>query len=164
MKYLVFPRNFINEIPYPRILGFLEENNISEETIKDTIIFDTGFIGSVPEFIFSILGVDPFSKDAQKIKDEGLIRLISAAKHLKDTYQIPLPSFSGSEVDVDIFNKVSEIEESPKPTQKAIDISHGEGGYFAVEVGKDPDMVFLYGVLKQILVRHFYIISSSKNV
>lgn len=161
MKYLVFPRNFINEIPYPKVLGLLEENGITEETIQDTIIFDTGFIGSVPEFIFSILGIDPFSEDAQKVKDEGLIRLISAAKHLEHTYQIPLPSFAGPDSSLGIFNDVGTIERSPKPTQKATDISQDEEGYFAIEVAKNPDTVFLYGVLKQILVRHFYIVNSS---
>ena len=154
-KYLVFPRPYTHKIDLNILNEYLNRNDVNIG--NDLIFIDTGFAGTIPEFIFTILGTDVLGKDSEYVRER--IRLIKSIA--KRPYQI---NFSSSD---NLLSIAQGIEDSPKETKTSQmlrrEISDDQvDRLIPHEAPTNNEEQFKFKILKQILVRHFYIMERAK--
>lgn len=139
-KYLVYPRFYRDQLATETKAAYLSSQGITPKS--NPVFFDTGFRGTVPEQILSILGFK--KKEADK-----RIKLLSAEIEARRIKGI-------SETERE--NIVTKIEYNMKPEEPASGIMQTEGGRL-VPVAKptSPEEQFIFSMVRLALVRHYWL-------
>ena len=138
-KYVVYPRTFIEGLTDEAKKEYLKQRAGVDED-SNLVIFDTGFVGSVPEDIKKVLTGNP--------PDPREVQMFSSS-------QDPRYRVDGLMEDQD--DVVERVESIPSREEKAEDLVQEESGEVRhVAKPASPYDQFIFGMVEQAIGRHYY--------
>lgn len=140
IKYLVYPRLFRDTLSHELKKAYLEDSDVTRDT--DPIFYDTGFVGTIPEQILSILG---FSG----VEIETRMKLLSASKPGRRVNGIS--EYQRSQI-------VNEIEYSAKSEEVSVGLVQDQksGKLRHVAFATSPQEQYMYEMIRLAISDYFF--------